>query len=178
MWVSWKDLSFSFHLLFLFFPAKLKTRLGRKRKLMNVENNDEELKQRWPLIKNEQWNEFWSTRGGRKSVRSWSSATKTPSCVKPWRAMSSPAGSSSTPSSHNAITVTGNGSGSTTPRNRLSPAPINIIVNNVTTGVQVGEAANARWRQRTLTSSSAASSQRPATFQTRVTSLGSNPCIF
>ena len=91
--------------------------------------------------------------------------------------MSSPAGSSSTPSSHNAITVTGNGSGSTTPRNRLSPAPINIIVNNVTTGVQVGEAANARWRQRTLTSSSAASSQRPATFQTRVTSLGSNPCI-
>ena len=129
-------------------------------------------------LKNEQWNEFWSTRGGRKSVRSWSSATKTPSCVKPWRAMSSPAGSSSTPSSHNAITVTGNGSGSTTPRNRLSPAPINIIVNNVTTGVQVGEAANARWRQRTLTSSSAASSQRPATFQTRVTSLGSNPCIF
>ena len=88
----------------------------------------------------------------------------------------SPAGSSSTPSSNHVTSGNIiNGSGTATPRssNRLKlPSPINIIVNNGAASVQAGEVIGPQWRQRTLTSSSAASTPRQATIHSRVASIG------
>lgn len=88
----------------------------------------------------------------------------------------SPAGSSSTPSSNNVVpdnAVNGSGSATSRSNNRLKlPSPINIIVNNVASSVKVGEATGPQWRQRTLTSSSAASTPRQATFHAKVTTTG------